>query len=213
MGSLKENIKEKGHIDQQRYVLVIDAVKNKGTSLKILELGCDDGSFAYGFAQLDNKVIAIDLDCSKAINIHQHKNIEYVEKNIEDMNYFKEFDVIHAGEILEHVENPDKLMELICRSLKKNGLIMISVPNFKHPQHLRTYTRYSFEKLLKKHYIKGTIVTIKHNLVRKKRSTERYAIYDGRISENQETRKISKIAVLIRKYLNQFKKILRKNIK
>ena len=55
----------------------MEAVKKEGSGLKILELGCDDGSFAYGFAQLGNKVTAIDLDCSKARNIHPHENIEY----------------------------------------------------------------------------------------------------------------------------------------
>lgn len=196
MGSLKANVKEKGHVDQQRYALAMNSVKNAEVGLRVLELGCDDGTFAYGFAQ---------LDCKEAIDIHSHENIQYVGKNVEDLDYFEEFDVVHAGEVLEHVGNPDKLMKIICRSVKKNGLIMISVPNFKHPQHLRTYTLRSFKKLLKKNNIEGTVYTIKHDLARKKNKigstkrqkllrllrlitgtgdTERYAIYDGRIKCN-----------------------------
>jgi 2-polyprenyl-3-methyl-5-hydroxy-6-metoxy-1,4-benzoquinol methylase len=208
MGSLKENVKEKGHADQQRYALAMNAIKNEGTGLRVLELGCDDGTFAWGFAQLGHKVTAIDLDCSEAIDIHSHENIEYVEKNVEDTDYLnEEFDIVHAGEILEHVENPDKLMKLICYLSKNNGLIMISVPNFKHPQHLRTYTRRSFEKLLKEYSIEGTILTIKHDLARKRGGkTERYAIYGGRISKNQEERKISKVAALHGRCLSWLKR-------
>lgn len=181
MGVLKEKIREKGHIDQQRYSLAMEAVNREGDNLKILELGCADGSFAYGFAQLGNQVVAIDLDCSRAISAHSHENIEYVEKDVENMDYYEEFDVVHAGEILEHVKDPQGLMRLICHSLKKHGLIMISVPNFKHPTHLRTYSLHSFKKLLKKYKIKGTIWIIRHDLARKNNRSERYTIYDGRI--------------------------------
>lgn len=181
MGSLKENVREKGHADQQRYTLAMNAVRKEGAGLRVLELGCGDGTFAHGFAQLGCKVTTVDLDCTEARDIHSHENTEYVEKNVEDIDYFEEFDVVHAGEILEHVENPERLMRLICRSVKKNGLIMVSVPNFKHPQHLRTYSLRSFKKLLKKNNIKGTVCTIRHDLARKKNKTERYAIYDGRI--------------------------------
>ena len=60
MGSLEKNIKEEGHADQQRYSLAMEAVEKEGSGLKILELGCDDGSFAYGFAQLGNKLKLTD---------------------------------------------------------------------------------------------------------------------------------------------------------
>ena len=180
MGSLEKNIKEEGHADQQRYSFAMEAAKKEGSGIKILELGCDDGSFAYGFAQIGNKVTAIDLDCSKARDIHPHEDIEYLNDNVENINYHEEYDVVHAGEILEHVKNPKRLMELICRSVKKNGLIMISVPNFKHPQHLRTYSLCRFKKLLKKYKIEGSICIIRHNLLTKSAKTERYAIYNGR---------------------------------
>ena len=180
MGSLEKNIKEEGHADQQRYSFAMEAAKKEGSGIKILELGCDDGSFAYGFAQIGNKVTAIDLDCSKARDIHPHEDIEYLNENVENINYHEEYDVVHAGEILEHVKNPKRLMELICRSVKKNGLIMISVPNFKHPQHLRTYSLRRFKKLLKKYKIEGSICIIRHNLLTKSAKTERYAIYNGR---------------------------------
>lgn len=183
MGFLKANINEKGHIDQQRYSLAMDAARKEGSNLKILELGCDDGSFAYGFAQLGHKVTAIDLNCSKAIDVHPDENIEYIENDVEDIDWYEEFDIVHAGEILEHVKNPRGLMELICRAVKRDGLIMISVPNFKHPLHLRTYTLHGFKKLLKEYKIKGTICIIRHNLSRKKNRTERYAIYDGRVKK------------------------------
>jgi 2-polyprenyl-3-methyl-5-hydroxy-6-metoxy-1,4-benzoquinol methylase len=183
MGSLRDNVREQGHADQQRYALAMNAVKREGVHVYLLELGCDDGTFAYGFAQLGCSVTAVDLDCSTAIRDHPHVNIEYIQQNVEFLDYTEEFDVIHAGEILEHVRNPDRLMDAIRRAAKPNGLIMVSVPNFRHPLHVRTYTLRRFRRLLRRHGIDGTVITIRHDLPRKANSrTERYAVYDGRIA-------------------------------
>lgn len=183
MGSLRKNVAEVGHADQQRYELAMQAVQSEGVGLNVLELGCDDGTFAYGFAKIGCSVTSVDLDCQNAIKIHPHENINYLEMNVEDIQFEREFDVVHAGEILEHVVNPAKLMRVICQAVKESGLLMISVPNFAHPSHLRTYTKPNFERLLRKYNVKGTVFVVRHKLERKKNSdTERYVIYDGRLT-------------------------------
>ena len=62
---------------------------------------------------------------------------------------------------------------------------MISVPDFEHPEHVRTFSRTEFKNLLKKYNINGTIRTIKHNMTDKKRRSKRFAIYNGRIKNKK----------------------------
>ena len=185
MGSLRKNIKIEGNADQQRYQFAMDAAVKEGHALTVLELGCDDGTFAFGFAQLGHKVTAVDIDCSRALSEHSHENVEYVTAAVETLKYENVFDIVHAGEILEHVQDPDSLMKLICKSVIKQGLIMISVPDFEHPEHVRTFSRTEFKNLLKKYNINGTIRTIKHNMTDKKRRSKRFAIYNGRIKNKK----------------------------
>ena len=181
-GSLRQKVLREGHADRIRYLAAIEAATAEGLGLEVLELGCDDGTFAYGFAGLGHRVTAVDLDCSTARTTHPHPNIRYLDEDVEKLQPTGQFDIIHAGEILEHVPNPDRLMALIVQSLKPTGLIMISVPNFEHPHHRRTYSRRSFQRLLDEYGIHGTLRTIRHQAKGRKRHAERYAVYDGRIA-------------------------------
>jgi SAM-dependent methyltransferase len=79
------------------------------------------------------------------------------------------FDVVVAGDVLEHVIDPDALMADLASRLADHGTILVSVPNFGHwyPRlrtasgtfdydqrgpldrgHVRFFTRRSFERLI-----------------------------------------------------------------
>jgi SAM-dependent methyltransferase len=81
-----------------------------------------------------------------------------------------DFDVIIAGDVIEHVRSPERLMGQLARRLVNNGEVLASVPNFAHwyPRgrvflglfdydqrgildrtHLRHFTRRSFRRLIR----------------------------------------------------------------
>ena len=81
-----------------------------------------------------------------------------------------EFDLVIAGDIIEHVRWPDRLMDELATRLANDGEMLASVPNFAHwyPRarvslglfdydqrgildrtHLRHFTRRSFRRLVK----------------------------------------------------------------
>ena len=71
-------------------------------------------------------------------NIINKYKIEHPKSNIQikktyfeewDEKEYKEFDIIIAGFILEHVENPREILKKYKQKLSKNGKIFITVPN------------------------------------------------------------------------------------
>jgi len=99
---------------------------------KLLDLGCGTGEFLVVAQDLGYQVYGVDFN-ENAVNFVKDKlEIENIYK--EDVINFledkkEEYDVITAFEIIEHLGNPKKLLELVYQSLKPGGYFAISIPN------------------------------------------------------------------------------------
>ena len=82
---------------------------------------------------------------------------------------------IHLGEILEHVKDPDIVMNCCLFLAEKNTLFIVSVPNFKHKTHLRTYSLDVANSFCQKYFKVLDYQIIKHK--HKINNTERYFIW------------------------------------
>ena len=51
--------------------------------------------------------------------------------NMESYSFRKQFDVIIAGDVLEHVDNQGLFLDNIRKHLKKDGVLLITTPNAK----------------------------------------------------------------------------------
>lgn len=75
------------------------------------------------------------------------------------------YDAILSTEVLEHVENPQKVMEELYRVLKKRGKLFLTVPQgwkiHQEPYNYFYFTRYGLELLLKKSGFKKFKITPK----------------------------------------------------
>ena len=101
---------------------------------KVLDLGCGTGYGAGILAKEGNIVYAID---------NSQEAIDYAKKNYHGPQYiccsaeklpFEDsfFDAVCAFEIIEHVQNPEKVLKEIYRVLKRDGNLFISTPNPRH---------------------------------------------------------------------------------
>ena len=61
------------------------------------------------------------------------------------------FDLVHVGQILEHLADPEAAMTNIMRMTHPGSLVLISVPNFRDPEHVRTYNQAGFLADMEKH--------------------------------------------------------------
>lgn len=127
----------------------------------LLDLGCLDGSFALTIAHhFETPVTGVDLtvdgitianDRAKANNL----NGTFYQGAVEDWleNFAEEgktFDLITFFEIIEHVEDVQKVLMLIDRVLAPGGSVLVSTPAFESPLfgkddeqnkcHIRLYT-------------------------------------------------------------------------
>ncbi|MDI6737835.1 MAG: class I SAM-dependent methyltransferase [Nanoarchaeota archaeon] len=101
-----------------------------GKNKKVLDIGCYEGYVSERIKQLGNKVFGIEIS-KDAVNLCKKRGIKCFEQDIEKKFPFSvnTFDVVFAGEIIEHVFDTDGLLQEIKRVLKPNGFIVLSTPN------------------------------------------------------------------------------------
>lgn len=100
--------------------------KNSG---RLLEIGCGEGNFLkeckqyFDVSGFDVSKYAIDK--SKKL-LGDNVSLGNIEKNNLQSNYY---DVIVVFNLLEHLKNPANVIEKLYRALKKEGVLIGSVPN------------------------------------------------------------------------------------
>jgi trans-aconitate 2-methyltransferase len=96
---------------------------------RILDLGCGDGSLTLKLAELvpNGSVLGIDSSVSmiEAAKGFGKNNLSFLIRDIDEINYFNEFDLVFSNAALHWVKDHNKLLNNIYRSLKKNGLMRV----------------------------------------------------------------------------------------
>ena len=95
----------------------------------VLDFGCGDGGTSRKLARLGAKVTAVDIK-PEIKQSFQNSEIKFIYAQKEAL-YLKsqEYDIIILQDVLEHVPNPEKLINQAKDSLRTSGLIYISTPN------------------------------------------------------------------------------------
>ena len=106
-------------------------VRLTGRDKKVLEVGSGPGFVSERLKQNGCKVTAIEIDPEKGKQAEK-----FCEKvlvgNVEEMTFpFKKesFDAILFGDVLEHLKSPETLLKKLKQFLKKDGFIVVSLPN------------------------------------------------------------------------------------
>ena len=101
-----------------------------GTGREVLDVGCRDGALTKFFVE-GNNVTGVDVD-TNALKKASELGINTFEMDLyggwEELAS-KGFDVVVAGEVLEHLFFPEKIVEKIKTHLKPGGVFTGSVPN------------------------------------------------------------------------------------
>jgi len=100
-----------------------------GRGRRVLDLGCRSGALTRHFID-GNQVVGLDVD-RVALEKAAQLGIEPVVANVEEPLPFEDasFDVVVAGELLEHLQFPEALVAEARRVLRRGGVFVGSVPN------------------------------------------------------------------------------------
>lgn len=96
---------------------------------KILDIACNEGQITK-YLKKYGEVVGIDIN-SYALRKCRSKGIKCYLGTIEEFSkkHENEFDVVVAGDIIEHVFDTDVFLESIYKTLKKGGLLLLTTPN------------------------------------------------------------------------------------
>ena len=100
-----------------------------GPGRRVLDLGCRDGALTQAYLA-GNDVVGVDAD-RDALAAAAAQGIETHWADLDEPLPFDEasFDVVVAGELLEHLRDPHALVAEIRRVLRPGGTFVASVPN------------------------------------------------------------------------------------
>ena len=100
---------------------------------RILDIGCGDGKYSALLGKVCNATEVYGIDISeKGVKLARNNGIKAFQLDIdEDDLPFKDnyFDAIFCGDLIEHLYDPDHLLDECYRVLKEGGLFVITTPN------------------------------------------------------------------------------------
>ena len=100
-----------------------------GPGRRVLDLGCRDGALTRAYAE-GNEIVGVDAD-REALAEAEKLGIETHWADLDEPLPFDDtsFDVVAAGELLEHLRDPRRLVAEVRRMLRPGGTFVASVPN------------------------------------------------------------------------------------
>ena len=119
---------ESGPINDSRVRKILSL---SGSNKRILDVGCYDGTIAKELEKNYNHVIGLDI-AENAVKMARKKGIEAYQLNTELESFPKslgKFDVVIAGELMEHLFNPDIFLEKVWHILWPKGHLVLTTPN------------------------------------------------------------------------------------
>lgn len=135
-GSLRAQY-ESHHLQRGRYGYVYGGdwrpglfARWVGLGVRVLDVGCRDGTLTTAY-RMDNRVVGVDIDVTALGMAERRLGIAAVSADLNGPLPFasKAFDVVVAGEVLEHLIHPPSFLTEVARVLVPAGLFVGSTPN------------------------------------------------------------------------------------
>jgi 2-polyprenyl-3-methyl-5-hydroxy-6-metoxy-1,4-benzoquinol methylase len=159
-------------IKQSKYSSHYHARRMTGSNHDVLDIGCGEGFFAAELAQSGNRITGIDDRVTPAKPVFERYFAADLDGGIApviEQLEGRRFDRVLLLDVLEHLKRPEQILEQCHAAVKREGLVVVSLPNvanittrlmllsgrFEYQQrgildktHLRFYTRKTAGRLL-----------------------------------------------------------------
>jgi 2-polyprenyl-3-methyl-5-hydroxy-6-metoxy-1,4-benzoquinol methylase len=94
----------------------------------LLDVGCSTGSLMYHLRALGWSVEGVDLNEASAAIARRH-GLTVHTGPAEEFDTGTAFDVVHMGDVIEHVPSPRRLLDRIRRVTAPGGIVVIETPD------------------------------------------------------------------------------------
>ena len=128
----------------------------------------DEGSWLHD--QICNRAedcLGVDILDDRVKQLNAIEGYKFLTANVEEMNFEKQFDVVVAGELIEHIYNAGLFLDGAWRALRENGILVVTTPNYQafskmlytvirgkevcHEEHTCYYSRQTLSYLVERH--------------------------------------------------------------
>ena len=115
-----------------------------------LDIGCGDGAYAAFLADRCKYVLGVDADY-EAIRLAKSKvneakviDCEFIQApisqiNLNSLGIESKFDLIYSMDVIEHLPQPEELLQAALNVVKPDGLVLIGTPLFITPELVSRY--------------------------------------------------------------------------
>lgn len=170
----EKNVKDFGFSNAHKIIL-----SQIEESKVVLEVGSSSGYLTKVLTENNSIVDIIEVEKEPFENAKKYARNAYFGsiENVKVQDQIKEkYDVIICADVLEHLVNPGDVLDFLRTTLKKDGIILVSIPNVAYwgmrvhlmfsgdfsyhdsglmdRTHLRFYSLNNFKDLLKSHGLK-----------------------------------------------------------
>jgi SAM-dependent methyltransferase len=115
----------------------LSLVQSRVSSGSLLDIGCGSGFFLWEALKAGFSVKGVEFSDEAAAYGREHFGLSITTGNIYDLSLVRQgYEVITLWQVLEHLDNPRQLLDMVYESLKPSGLLIISVPNISSVQAL-----------------------------------------------------------------------------
>jgi SAM-dependent methyltransferase len=141
---------------QQRYEFAMSLLSPE---MSIADMACGVGYGSWLLSKKVNGVVGVDISNEALSHARQHfdeKNISFIHGD--EYGYESKFDAVVSFETIEHMDEAagDEFLKKIKKSLKQNGILIMSTPINKTNKkinvtefHLREYDDFEFQEKLR----------------------------------------------------------------
>jgi 2-polyprenyl-3-methyl-5-hydroxy-6-metoxy-1,4-benzoquinol methylase len=186
MNQVLQKMYEKHHLEKRSpgFTILADErgvffKKFVGVGKSVLDIGCRDGALTKFFNE-GNQVLGVDIDKNALARIANELGIETMFFDLNgdwDELGDKKFDVVVAGEIVEHLFYPEQVFKKVYSRLNEGGVFIGSVPNafslknrlrylkgsrvhtpLADPTHINHFSSNELENLLKEQFSSAEII-------------------------------------------------------
>jgi len=126
--SIAPHIYNMYHDELRRYQEIAGTVP-----LRILDVGCAQGTLALLLAEAGHQVTALDLRApylEYARSRYEKGSISFVEGNVLELDLEGSYDLIFANQILEHLVYPREMISGLMKLLSPGGRFVATTPSF-----------------------------------------------------------------------------------